>query len=187
MAERSKANRFLSKETLLSTIFCWFRQRVESSLKSTSLLRIISDSPGPIVCNRIPHWFRNWEICISLHGVKAWFFSPVGLTHRTHIQICEVFRRSVPSLTIVSAAHRAWMLSTAKDLSDIRPSRVLQPRIPTLVRSAGALLLLSIGSLGWSVPLLHSAWVCLEQSFCAGSLSQTCTVWSLGRCILLHC
>ena len=42
----------------------------------------ISDSLGPIFCNR--------QICTSLHGVKAWFFSPVGWTRRPHIQICEV-------------------------------------------------------------------------------------------------
>ena len=76
----------MSKETFLPTIFCYFCERIESSLRLHRNFGSISDSPGPIVCNWIPHRFDNWEIWTSLHGVKVWFFSPVGWPCRPHIQ-----------------------------------------------------------------------------------------------------
>ena len=141
----------ISKETFFPAIFCWFREMIESSLKTTSLLRI-----------------------------NFWF-------SRSHtIRICGAYCRSVLCLTIVSVELRALLLSMAKCWSSIMSFAMLRPKIPVLLRRVGALPSPSPGSFGWSVLPLHSAWVCIERSFSAISLSRVGTIWRLRRCILLR-
>ena len=65
----------ISKETFFPTIFCWFRQRIESSLKATSLLGSISGSLDPIAYSRIPHRFHNRNMHFIAWGANVVLFS----------------------------------------------------------------------------------------------------------------
>ena len=169
----------ISKETFSPLFFAGSERGWSLHWRLHHCYGLISGSLDPITYRRIPHRFHNREMCISLPGVPAWSFFPLGWMCRLRIRIYEVYRRSVPSLTIVLKALQAWLLSMATCWSHIPPFAILRPRIPASVRSARALSSPSPGSCEWSVLPLHSAWVCKEWSFDVGSRFKTGTIWRL--------